>query len=95
MGLFKSLFSGLQHMADDDINRLTNVVIACLVDDENCDNYRRWFVEQIIGQGTRDPVAVHRAVYVNLVQQAAERERRGLGIGLDEALWKLRHDSSF
>lgn len=41
-------------MADDDINGPTNVVIACLVDDENCDNYRRWFVEQIIGQGARD-----------------------------------------
>ena len=95
MRLFKGLFSGLQQVADDDLNGLTNIVIACLVDDENCNNYRRWFVEQVIDQGAKDPVAVHRAVYFNLIQQAADRERRGVGTGLDEALWKLRHDSSF
>ncbi len=95
MGLFKGLFSGLRQLADDDLNGLTNLVIACLVDDENCNNYRQWFVEQITDQGAKDPVAVHYSVYTNLVQQVADRERRGMGIALDEALWKLRHDSSF
>jgi len=90
MGLFKRLFSGLNQTADDDVNGLVTVMIACLIDEDNYKNYRAWFVEKINENPHITIDALSLGIFTTLTEQAADRERRGIRQGIDDALWKIR-----
>ena len=89
MRLFKGFFSGLKEMADDDIDGLVTVMIACLIDEGNYNSYLNWFIEQIKGHPATAIDALSLGIFTNLTQQAADKERRGMRQAIDEVLWKM------
>lgn len=90
MGLFKGLFSGLTQAATDDVNGLVNVLIFCLIEDDNYNNYRQWLVAQVLGNSSLKIDTVSQGIFTDLTQQAANLERRGIRNSLDQVLWKIR-----
>ena len=90
MRLFKGLFSGLTQTADDDVNGLVTMMIACLIDEGNYNSYRDWFIKQIKGNPTAALDAVSLGIFTDLTQQAADKERQGMRQAIDDILWKIR-----
>jgi len=92
MGLFKKMFSGLTQAADDDVNGLITVMIACLIDDGNYKNYLDWFTEQIKGNPTTALDTLGLGIFTDLTRQSADKERRGMRQAIDGVLWKIRQE---
>ena len=91
MSLLEKLFPGLTQAADDDVNGLITVMIACLLDEENYKNYRNWFTEQIQGNPATALDTLGLGIFADLTQQSADKERRGMRQAIDGILWKIRH----
>jgi len=90
MGLFKGLFSGLTQAATDDVNGLVNVLLFCLIEDDNYNNYRKWLVAQVLGNPSVKSDVATQGMFTDLTQQAADLERRGIRNSLDQVLWQIR-----
>jgi hypothetical protein len=95
MAFFKGLFSGLTQSAADDVNGLLAVLVFCLIDDGNYANYREWLLKQVLGNLSVGSSAVGQGIFTDLTQQAADRERRGIGKSLDDILWKMRQGEAW
>jgi hypothetical protein len=94
MALFKKLFPGLMQAADDDVNGLITVMIACLIDEGNYKSYRVWFTEQIQGNPATAIDTLGLGIFTDLTRQSADKERWGMRQAIDGVLWKIRQEET-
>jgi len=90
MSWFKNIKNGLNQAAEDDVNGLVTVLMACLLDEDNRRNYQDWLKQQLINTRAKNARILTLSIYSNLTQQAAQKERQGMGPAIDQLLWKFK-----